>query len=808
MMNRKNKTNLSRLRQWKLIVVSCMLLVFGLPETALSETVKGTVNGTQQTKGSTITGTVLDENGEPIPGATIIIKGTTRGVITDTDGTFSIQATPENQLEISYLGYQMLTVPVGKQTYINVALTPNVNELDEVTIVAFGKQKKESVISAIQTVNIKDLKIPSSNMTTALGGRIAGMISYQTSGEPGNDNASFFIRGVTSFGTGKKDPLILVDNVEVTSNDLANLHPDDLQSFSILKDATATALYGARGANGVILITTQEGREGAPKVNVRIENSFSSPTSTIEMADPITYMRMANEAVSTRDPLRPNPYPRTKIDNTVRGTNPYVYPAVDWMDMLIKDNTSNQRANLNISGGGTVARYYVAGSFSQDNGILKVDDRNSFNNNINYKKYLLHSNININLSKATEMIVRLHGTFNDYQGPITGGSDLYKKILKVSPVRFPAYYEPDEDFSQARHILFGHSSEANFFNPYAEMLRGYKQTSNSTMMAQLELKQDFGKLIPGLTGRIMGNTSRYAAFDLSMAYRPFYYEVGSYDRLTNIYSLFELNPEGGTEYLDYLPGGKTVNYSLYGEASLNYSRQFGKLHDVSGMLVGTIRNYLSANEETLAEALPERNLGLAGRFTYGFDTRYFAEFNFGYNGSEKFDEGHRWGFFPSFGLGWTVSNEAFWENLREYVSKLKIRGTYGLVGNDDIGNTRFFYISEVIPGGGGSFRTGYNLSNAVSHSGYRIKTYPNPNITWEISYDQNLGVELGLFKDKVNLQLDIFKRHRVNILQEPPIFRMSRDCGVLPQSISVKPTDRAWIWRSTISRRSTKICGL
>jgi TonB-linked SusC/RagA family outer membrane protein len=751
-----------RLLQKKWIVVGCMLLGFGMQGMAQ------TVTGTQQTKGNTITGTILDEKNEPVPGATIIVKGTTRGVLTDMDGTFTIQATPEDQLEISSLGYQTLTVPVGKQTYINVALKPLENELDEVTIVAFGKQKKESVISAIQTVNIKDLKVPSSNLTTALGGRIAGMISYQTSGEPGYDNASFFIRGVTSFGTGKKDPLILVDNVEVTSDDLANLHPDDLQSFSILKDATATALYGARGANGVILITTQEGKEGAPKINVRIENSFSSPTSKIEMADPITYMRMANEAVSTRDPLRQSAYPQSQIDNTIRGTNPFVYPAVDWMGMLVKDYTSNQRANLNISGGGKVARYYVAGSLSQDNGILKVDNRNNFNNNINYKKYLLHSNININLSSVTEMIVRLHGTFNDYQGPIVGGSDLYKKILKVSPARFPAYYEPDEKFRDANHILFGRSMEGNFFNPYAEMLRGYKQSSNSTMMAQMELKHDFEKLIPGLTGRIMGNTSRYAAFDLSMAYKPFYYDA-TYDRLTNTYSLLELNPTEGTEYLNYSQGNKTVNYSLYGEGSLNYSKQFGEKHDVSGMLVGMIRNYLSANQKTLVASLPARNIGLAGRFTYGFDTRYFAEFNFGYNGSEKFDEGHRWGFFPSFGLGWNVSNEAFWENLREYISKLKIRGTYGMVGNDNIGSdeTRFFYISEVIPDGGGEFRTGYELSSTLNrHKGYKIKTYPNPNVTWEISYDRNLGIELGLFKDRLNLQLDIFKKHRVNILQE------------------------------------------
>jgi TonB-linked SusC/RagA family outer membrane protein len=725
------------------------------------------------TQGTLVKGTVTGPDNAPLPGATITIVGSTRGVITDIDGKFSIEVGPRDKLVFSFIGMESQIVDVGDQKKINVQLKEKVDELEEVTVVAFGKQKKESVISSIQTVDTKDLVVPSSNLTTAFAGRIAGMISYQTSGEPGHDNAQFFIRGVTSFGAGKVDPLILVDNMEITASDLAKLHPDDIQSFSILKDATATALYGARGANGVILITTKEGREGKVKVNVRVENSFSSPTSKIRIADPITYMRLANEAYATRDPLAPVPYPESKIDNTIRGTNPYVYPNVDWMDMLIKNMAANQRVNLNISGGGTVARYYVAGSFSQDNGILKVDKRNNFNNNIDYKKYLLRSNVNINLTTSTEMIVRLHGMFSDNQGPLTGGSDLYKKILNVSPVRFPAYFEPDETFRGAGHILFGGDSDENYLNPYAEMLKGYKQANTATMMAQLELKQDFSKWVKGLTGRIMGNTSRYAAFDYSMQYSPFFYEVMSYDRLTDKYKLLEINGTGsnrGREYLDYYPGGKTVNSTVYGEASLAYNRTFKDKHDISGMLVGIVRQYLTANAEAtssnsaLAESLPQRNLGLSGRFTYGYDNRYFSEFNFGYNGSEKFDKGHRWGFFPSVGVGWTVSNEPFWTSLKDVVSLLKIRGTYGLVGNDEISSTRFFYLSDVDPSGGGSFRTGYDFGG-LNLNGYSIRSYANPRVGWETAYKSNLGIELNLFKDKVAIQADFFREHRVNILQ-------------------------------------------
>jgi TonB-linked SusC/RagA family outer membrane protein len=718
----------------------------------------------------TAKGKITDTSGEPLPGAAVIIDGSTRGVTTGEDGTFSLDNVKVgDKLKINYVGMKDQIITFENKGFLNIIMEESADLLDEVTVVAFGTQKKSSVVSSIQTMNTKELKIPSSNLTQAFSGRIAGMISYQTSGEPGHDNAEFFIRGVTTFGSGFY-PLILIDNIEVSTNDLAKMHPDDIASFSVLKDATATALYGARGANGVVLVTTKEGREGEMKISVRVENSFSANTSNIELADPITYMHLANEAVSTRSSLANLPYPKSRITDTQNNVNPYVFPKVDWMDILTKDFTSNQRANLNVSGGGKIARYYVAGSISKDNGLFTIDKRNNFNNNLNYLKYLLHSNVNVNLTKSTELIVRLHGAFDEYQGTLNGGSGMYAQIMKVSPVRFPAYYEPMGLYAEANHILFGNSEgQGRYMNPYAEMLKGYKQESTSMMMAQIEVKQNFEGLLSGLTGRLLLNTKRNAAFDVSRAYSPYYYDIDTYDRATNTYTIKELNFEGndkGTEYLTYSPGGKTINSLLYGEAALNYNRTFASRHNISGMLVGMARNYLSANESTLQSSLPQRNIGLSGRFTYNYHDRYFVEYNFGYNGSEKFAKNHRWGFFPSYGGGWIVSNEAFWEPVKNIFSLLKFRYTYGLVGNDNIGEQRFFYMWDVNPSGGGGWTAGYDYNGWGSGmSGYSIRTYENSNITWEVAYKQNLGIELGFFRDKLKITTDLFTERRENILQ-------------------------------------------
>jgi len=732
----------------------------------------------------TVTGTVIDETEQPVPGVSIAVKGTPRGVTTDTDGSFSISVMTTDVLEVSYLGYKPQSIVVGNQRKFDIQLSPKTNELDEVTVVAFGKQKKESVVGSISTVNIKDLKVPSSNLSTALAGRIAGLVSYQRSGEPGQDDASFFVRGVTSL-TYASGPLILIDGVEMSSTDLARMQPDDIASFSIMKDATATALYGARGANGVILITTKEGREGNATISIRVESSMSQPTQMVELADPITYMQMMNEAVLTRDKLGRVPYSPVKIEQTANpNRNRYIYPANDWYNMLFKETTFNYRANFNVSGGGKVARYYVAATYNQDNGILKVDKMNNFNNNIDLKRYLLRSNVNINVTKTTEAVVRLHGTFDDYQGPIDGGSALYQKVMRSDPVRFPPYYAPDAANQYTKHILFGNDGATyDFINPYADMVKGYKDYTKSLMMAQFEAKQKLDFLTKGLVARGLFTTNRYSYFDVTRAYNPFYYSVGGYDKYTDTYALQNLNPETGTDYLNYSEGDKQITTMTYIELAVNYDRTFAEKHAVSGLLVFTRRNTLEANAGSLQLSLPARNQGVSGRATYAYKDTYFSEFNFGYNGSERFAKRYRYGFFPSFGLGWIVSNESFWnESLKKTISKLKLKGTYGLVGNDAIGdkNDRFFYLSNVnMNDTGRSYSFGYDF--LYRRNGVSISRYENDRITWETARKMNLGIELGLF-NKIELIADYYTERRSGILLDRSNVPGTMGLTVTPQA--------------------------
>lgn len=713
-----------------------------------------------------VTGKVLDEFGDPLPGVAIQVKGSPRGVSTDIDGTYTIDVKSSDQLIFSFIGLDPQTIPVANKTEINVTLKLKADELDEVTVVAFAKQKKESVLASITTVKPSELKVPSSNLTTALAGRMSGIISYQRSGEPGQDNADFFVRGVTTFGTGKADPLILIDGVELSSDDLSRLNTDDIASFSIMKDANATALYGARGANGVILVTTKEGAEGKAKFSVRFENSFSAPASEVELADPITYMKLHNEAVRTRNPLGVLPYSNEKIANTGKGLNPYVYPATDWKKTMFKDFTTNQRLNLNISGGGKAARYYVAAAYNQDNGILNVDKRNNFNSNIDLKKYLLRSNVNINVTPTTELVVRLHGTFDDYTGPIDGGTGLYNKVMRTNPVLYPAYYAPDKNNQHTQHILFGNYDGGNYINPYADMVKGYKDYSKTLILAQVELKQDLSFITEGLSVRGLFNTTRYSYFDVSRFYTPFYYKVGMYDKMEDRYTLMPLNELQGKEYLDYDEGQKDVSSTIYFEGVAQYSRIFNKKHSTSALLVFTAREELQGNAGDLQRSLPSRNLGLAGRLTYGYDNRYFIEGNFGYNGSERFSARERYGFFPSVGGGYLISNEAFFSPLAKTITKLKLKGTYGLVGNDAIGGDedRFFYLSNVNLN---NENRGYTFGSEFGYSlnGVSISRYEDPFISWEKAYKQNYGIELGLF-EKLEIQADYFRENRKNILQE------------------------------------------
>lgn len=715
---------------------------------------------------SMVRGKVIEaETNEPLPGVTIQIENSTRGVTTDIDGTFEIRAVSSEKLVFSFLGMESQTINVGNKTYIEVTLKQAPSELDEVTVVAFGKQKKESVIASVSTVQPSVLQVPSSNLTTAFAGRIAGLISYQRTGEPGQDNAQFFIRGVTSFGTGKVDPLILIDGVEMTTEDMARLTTDDIASFSIMKDANATALYGARGANGVIMVTTKEGREGEVKIQFRAEGSFSSPTENVEFADPVTYMKLHNEAVRTRNPGTRLPYEEKKINYTERGIDPVRYPTVDWQDLLFDKNTFNQRYNLNISGGGKIARYYIAASYSKDNGILKVDKRQNFNNNIQLNKFALRSNVNVNLTPTTEAIVRLNGVFDDYQGPLDGGTDLYNKAVRANPVYFLPYYEPDEANIYTKHILFGNASSGNYLNPYAEMLKGYKSNDRSSMYVQFELKQNLDFITKGLSTRAMFNVNRFAQLEVRRQYNPFFYTLAPQIGNSQNYTLIALNPDGGTDYLDYVPGNREMENTMYFEGALQYNTNIAEKHSLSGLMVFTLREQKDNTYNTLQLSLPQRNAGLAGRATYAYADRYFFEANFGYNGSERFSKNERWGFFPSAGVGWIVTNESFMQPYKDILSKLKLKATYGLVGNDAIGavEDRFYYLSNLNMSDGGR-GIAFGDTWGYSRPGISISRYEDPYITWEVSKKANYGIEINLWND-LEIQADYFRENRSNILQ-------------------------------------------
>jgi TonB-linked SusC/RagA family outer membrane protein len=724
-----------------------------------------------------VSGTVLDEKGIPIPGVNILVQGTNRGTQTDFDGNFKLPAKKGEVLVISSIGFKTQEIRIGNFTTLNVTMIEDLTGLDEVVVVGFGTQTKEALVGSVTTVKPEDLKIPSSNLTASFSGRVPGVIAFQSSGEPGggSDNAQFFIRGATTFGS-YASPLILIDNIELTADDLARISPDDIESFSVFKDATATAIYGARGANGVIAVKTKSGELGKPRVSVRYETTYSQATQNLKLADPITYMRLHMEAVRTRnvsvnrsDPL---PYLQDKIDNTIAGTNPFVYPVTDWQKELLQDFTKNQRLNFSVSGGGKVARYYVSGSVSQDNGILKVDNQANYNNNIDNKVYNLRSNVNIDLTPTTELIVQLNSTVDDYRGPVPTGNQVYNMINRTNPVRFPAYYEPDAANEFREHLLFGNVEEdgvlANYLNPYAELVRGYRDYSRSVNLLSLQVKQDLDGILPGLRWRALGNITNTSSYNISRQYNPFYYSINDqdYNRVNDTYILNPLNPNGGTEYLDYVEDedARVVNRNIYFETALNYDQTFKDKHTVSGLLVGIIRESVDGNADDLQSSLPTRNIGVSGRFTYDYDRRYFIEGNFGYNGSERFAEKNRFGFFPSVGAAWVVSNEDFW-NV-DLISRFKLRGSYGVVGNAAIGSSsdRFFYLSDVNLNDSSAGAT-FGTFGGESESGVSISRYENPNISWERAYKENYGLELNFLKDAIQFQAEYFRQTTKDILQ-------------------------------------------
>lgn len=719
----------------------------------------------------TVTGFVKDiTNGEGMTGALVLNVKTQQATNADFDGAFSISASVNDTLRFTYLGKRPVSFVVDQRNVIEINMYDDETMLEEVTVVAFGTQKKSSVVSSIATVKVSDLRVPGSNLTSSIAGRIPGLISYSTSGEPGRDNAQFFIRGVTTMGF-KVDPLYLIDGFEATQDDLARLQIDDIESFSVLKDAPATVLYGSRAANGIIIVTTKKGDEGKVRVNVRIDSHIATPTKIPKLADGIDYMNMYNEARMTRDPLLGAYYDEQKIQSTRDGTNPSIFPNVNWYDEIFRDYTINSKANINVSGGGSVAKYYVSGGYDHDTGLLKVDPLNNYNSNININRVHLRSNVTFKLSPTTTLETQLSSRIERQTGPAVSTDDIFMHVMNSNPVDFPAVYEPDEATKYAYWTLFGNTYVGGGMkvNPYAEMTRGYQDRNENVTVVQGTLTQDLGMITKGLKAELKASVRNWSKYTSTRMYNPFFYDLESYNQITGEHKLWCLNPIGGSTFLGDVMPGRDADFKYYYEARANWVRSFDR-HSLAVMAVGMMEESLltGGQSTSIYETLPAKNSGVSGRLSYDYDLRYFVELAFGYNGSEKFDKFKRFGFFPSAAVGWMVSNEDFWEPMKDVFSHFKLKYSIGKIGNDDIAGRsgRFFYLSDIRTFGateawGSGYRWGESLFN--SFGGFTINRYANPNITWEISYKQNAGLEAYFLKDRLKIQADHFWEKRTHI---------------------------------------------
>ena len=729
----------------------------------------------------TVAGTVISSaDNQPIVGANIYIEGTNVGTTTDAGGNYKLTVPASAKtVTVSFLGYDTKKISVRDiHLFKLITLADASNKLEDVVVVGFGVQKKESLVGAVQSVKPSDLQTSSSNLSTSFSGKIAGVIAVQKSGEPGADGANFWIRGISTFGSGQS-PLLILDGVEITDQMLNNIPPETIESFSVLKDATATALYGSRGANGVMIITTKNGRDSEKMtINLRAEFGASAPTRVPKVADGITYMETFNEARTTRGE-KPY-YSNEKIMGTKLGLDPYVYPNVDWYDMLFKDCTFNQNFNFNMTGGAKKIDYFLNASVYNENGIMRKPEASKFDTNINAQKYLFQANVSADATKTTRVSLKMNTQLHYRHAPIQSVSDLFAYAMTGMPCEFPATLPGEESDTFVR---FGTNNAWNggfFTNPYAQLCRGYGDQFRGHFTSALTVNQNLDFITKGLSATGMATFYNRVYSAVYRSFTPFMYQLTDYniDEAGN-YSYTSNSTNTGTTYLG-TTRGKDGYRELAFQAKIDYARTFGK-HDVGATIVymQKERNMNISDEQEYA-ALPYRQQGLAGRVTYGFDKRYLFEANFGYNGSENFAAGKRFGFFPSVAVGWVISNEPFWKGIKEQVNLFKLRASYGLVGNDVISKDyadRFPYLTTVDMGQGYDVYIGNNFERKY---GPILSVYGNPNATWEESRKLDIGVEIGLF-DSLNIIFDWFKEKRSGIFMQrtslPSTFGMS---GITP----------------------------
>ena len=706
----------------------------------------------QQQNKRKISGRVTDIKGEPLIGVNVTVDGDANGSITNMDGLYEIFVTKKSVvLKFTYIGFKTSEIRTNASTNIyDVTLEEQVNELEETVIVGYGTQRKISNIGAQSSMKMEDIKTPSASLTTTLAGRLAGVVAVQRTGEPGKDAADIWIRGISTPNT--SSPLVLVDGVERSFNDI---DPEDIESLTTLKDASATAVYGVRGANGVILIKTKPGKVGKPTVSADYYESFTRFTKMVDLADGITYMNAANEAM--RNDGIATKYTEDQIRNTIAGKDPYLYPNVDWLKEIFNDWGHNRRVNVNVRGGSEKVAYYASVSYFNETGMT-VTDKNidTYDSKMKYSRYNFTTNLNIDVTPTTKVEIGAQGYLGEGNYPAISSADLYNAAMSISPVEYPKML-----FVNGEAFVPGTSTNNNFNNPYSQATRrGYDNLTKNQIYSNLRVTQDLDMLTKGLK-----LTAMYA-FDV-------YNEIHVHqDRAESTYNFLDTSVPydmNGQPILQRIYEGSNVlsykqetsgNKKTYLEASLNYDRTFNDDHRVSALFLFNQQSKLLYPKGTLEDAIPYRMMGIAGRATYSWKDRYFAEFNIGYNGAENFSPKHRFGTFPAFGVGWVVSNEKFWQPLSKAVSFLKIRYTDGKVGNSEVSDRRFMYLDQMKENGDYGYKFG---PNGTKWSGYETVNMA-VDLIWEESRKQDLGIDLKLFNDDLSIVFDLFKERRENIL--------------------------------------------
>lgn len=707
--------------------------------------------GQQQNKRK-ISGRVTDIKGEPLIGVNVTVDGDANGSITNMDGLYEIFVTKKSVvLKFTYIGFKTSEIRTNASTNIyDVTLEEQVNELEETVIVGYGTQRKISNIGAQSSMKMEDIKTPSASLTTTLAGRLAGVVAVQRTGEPGKDAADIWIRGISTPNT--SSPLVLVDGVERSFNDI---DPEDIESLTTLKDASATAVYGVRGANGVILIKTKPGKVGKPTVSADYYESFTRFTKMVDLADGITYMNAANEAM--RNDGIATKYTEDQIRNTIAGKDPYLYPNVDWLKEIFNDWGHNRRVNVNVRGGSEKVAYYASVSYFNETGMT-VTDKNidTYDSKMKYSRYNFTTNLNIDVTPTTKVEIGAQGYLGEGNYPAISSADLYNAAMSISPVEYPKMF-----FVNGEAYVPGTSTNNNFNNPYSQATRrGYDNLTKNQIYSNLRVTQNLDMLTKGLK-----LTAMYA-FDV-------YNEIHVHqDRAESTYNFLDTSVPydmNGQPILQRIYEGSNVlsykqetsgNKKTYLEASLNYDRTFNDDHRVSALFLFNQQSKLLYPKGTLEDAIPYRMMGIAGRATYSWKDRYFAEFNIGYNGAENFSPKHRFGTFPAFGVGWVVSNEKFWQPLSKAVSFLKIRYTDGKVGNSEVSDRRFMYLDQMKENGDYGYKFG---PNGTKWAGYETVNMA-VDLIWEESRKQDLGIDLKLFNDDLSIVFDLFKERRENIL--------------------------------------------